>query len=200
MVLIALYQLLRLYLVWLQLQQDEIEVTDFYLTGYSLGAAQAAFVSHLDENRKVFHFRKVLMINPPVKLYTSALILDEMLHQNIPGGLDNFQTFFDEAFRAFSEVYRDGDFVNFSGDFLYAAYQKRQPPDSKLAALIGTSFRMSSANMIFTSDVFTNSGYIKPKNLVLSTSDSVTAYFKVAGRISFENYFQELLIHLHLQI
>lgn len=179
-------------LAWLQLQLDDIEVTDFYVTGYSLGAAQAAFVSHLDENRQVFNFRKVLMINPPVNLYTSALILDEMLHENIPGGLNNFQPFFDEVFQAFSEEYRQGDFVNFSGDFLYAAYQRRQPPDSKFAALIGLSFRLSAANMIFTSDVFTNSGYIKPKHLVLSPSDSVTDYFKVTGRISFENYFEEL--------
>ena len=64
--------------------------------------------------------------------------------------------------------------------------------DSSLAALVGLSFRQSSANMIFTSDVFTNSGYIKPKNLELSTSDSLTGYFKVANRVSFEDYFEEL--------
>jgi len=183
------YQVMSL--AWLQIQQDEIEVTDFYLTGYSLGAAQAAFVSHLDENRRLFNFKKVLMINPPVNLYTSALILDELLVNNIPGGLNNVQPFFDKVFGAFAEVYREGAFVNFSSGFLYAAYKDRQPDDSSLAALVGLSFRQSSANMIFTSDVFTNSGYIKPKNLELSTSDSVTGYFKVANRVSFKDYFEE---------
>jgi len=185
-----LYQVMSL--AWLQIQLDEIEVTDFYLTGYSLGAAQAAFVSHLDENRRLFNFKKVLMINPPVNLYTSALILDEMLVNNIPGGLNNVQSFFDQVFEAFAKVYREGASVNFSSGFLYAAYKDQEPDDSSLAALVGFSFRLSSANMIFTSDVFTNSGYIKPKNLELSTSDSLTDYFKVANRVSFKDYFEEL--------
>jgi phospholipid-binding lipoprotein MlaA len=46
--------------------------------------------------------------------------------------------------------------------------------------------------MIFTSDVLTNSGYIKPKNLILSSTDSVTDYFKVSARITFLDYFREM--------
>ncbi len=156
-----LYRVMRL--AWLDIQH-EIEVTEFYLTGYSLGAAQAAFVSQLDGEQDDFHFTKVLLINPPVSLYSSTSILDDMLANNIPGGTDKFPDFFDKVFHAFSEEYRHGEFVSFSGDFLYSAYKHRQPSDELLAALIGTSFRLSSANMIFTSDVLTNSGYIKPKN------------------------------------
>jgi len=47
-----LYRVMRL--AWLQVQ-DEVEVTDFYLTGYSLGAAQAGFVSKLDDEQGDFH-------------------------------------------------------------------------------------------------------------------------------------------------
>jgi hypothetical protein len=71
-----------------------VEVTDFFLTGYSLGAAQSAFVAKLDEEDKVFNFRKVLLVNPPVSLYNSVQILDKMLEENIPGGLDNFNAFY----------------------------------------------------------------------------------------------------------
>ena len=74
---------------------DRIEVSDYYVAGYSLGGAQAAFVSKLDEERGGFNFKKVLMINPPVSLYNSVNILDTMLAENIPGGLDNFNTQFD---------------------------------------------------------------------------------------------------------
>lgn len=184
-----LYRVMRL--AWLEIQH-EIKVTEFYLTGYSLGAAQAAFVSQLDEEQDDFHFTKVLLINPPVSLYTSTSILDDMLANNIPGGTDKFPDFFDRVFHAFSEEYRHGEFVNFSGDFLYSAYKNRQPSDGILAALIGTSFRLSSSNMIFTADVLTNSGYIKPKNLVLSATDSVTDYFKVSNRVTFLDYFREM--------
>ena len=184
-----LYRVMRL--AWMDIQ-TEIQVTEFYLTGYSLGAAQAAFVSQLDEEQKDFRFQKVLMINPPVSLYNSTSLLDEMLANNIPGGTEKFPDFFDRVFRAFSEVYQHGDFVSFGGDFLYAAYKDRQPADDILAALIGTSFRLSSANMIFTADVLTNSGYIKPKNLNLSTTDSLTNYYKVSARITFLDYFREM--------
>jgi phospholipid-binding lipoprotein MlaA len=119
-------------------------------------------------------------------------VILKTLPNNIPGGLNNIQPFFDQVFEAFAKVYQEGASVNFSSGFLYAAYKDQQPDDSSLAALVGLSFRQSSANMIFTSDVFTNSGYIKPKNLELSTSDSVTDYFKVANRVSFEDYFEEL--------
>ena len=68
-----LYRVMRL--AWLQIR-EEAEVTDFHLTGYSLGAAQAAFVSRLDDEQGDFQFRKVLMINPPVSLYNSTSILD----------------------------------------------------------------------------------------------------------------------------
>ena len=43
------------------------QVTSFNLTGYSLGGTNAAFVAKLDEDRKVFNFRKVLLLNPSVQ-------------------------------------------------------------------------------------------------------------------------------------
>ncbi len=187
-----LYRVMQL--AWHQVQ-DRIEVSQFFLTGYSLGASQAAFVSKLDEKKRVFNFQKVLLINPAVSLYTSAKILDDMFDQNIPGGKDNVQNvrnFMDRMFDAFSEVYQDEDFVDFSGDFLYTAYKEQKPPEERLEALIGLTFRISSSSMVFTSDVMTNSGYIKPKNLALSSTASLSDYGKVAFRVSFLDYFHEL--------
>ncbi len=62
------------------------EVTDFYVMGYSLGAFNSAFLSLLDEQKQTFNFKKVLLINPPVRLYSSISLLDRML-ENIPGAL-----------------------------------------------------------------------------------------------------------------
>ena len=70
-------------LAWEQVK-NRIKVKEFYLTGYSLGASQSAFVSKLDEEKRVFNFKKVLMINPSVSLYTSAKILDDMLLKVVP--------------------------------------------------------------------------------------------------------------------
>lgn len=180
-------------LAWQQVR-DCIEVSDFYLTGYSLGAAQAAFVGKLDDEKHLFNFKKILMINPPVSLYNSVTILDNMLEKNIPGGLDKFNEFFDSVFRGFSEVYREHDFINFNNEFLYAAYRDKNPTNERMAAIIGFSFRISSANMVFASDVMANSGFIVPKNVHLYRTSSLTDYAKVTFRVSFLDYFHELVV------
>ena len=180
--------------IW-QKHQKKMDVTDFYLTGYSLGAAQSAFIAKLDEQEKAFNFRKVLLINPPVSLYNSVLILDEMLELNIPGGMDNFNAFYERIINAFADVYANGENVEFNNDFLYRAYQYRKPQsDDPLEALIGISFRISSENMVFTTDVLTKAGYVVPKNLVLRRHDNVTDYTKVLGRLSFLDYFHGIFV------
>jgi hypothetical protein len=180
--------------IW-QKHQKKMEVTDFYLTGYSLGAAQSAFIAKRDEQEKVFNFRKVLLINPPVSLYNSVLILDELLDFNIPGGMDNFDAFYGRLVNAFADVYANGENVEFNNDFLYRAYEFKKPQsDDPLEALIGISFRISSANMVFTTDVLTKAGYVVPKNLVLRRHDNVTNYGKVLTRLSFLDYFHGIFL------
>lgn len=172
--------------------KDRIDVSEFYLTGYSLGAWQAAFVAHHDEKAQVFDFKKVLMINPPVSLFSSIRILDHMLLDNVPGGMAGLNDFFKRVFNSFVQVYRDHEFTNFGEDFLYRAYTTYEPGDEDLEALIGLSFRMSSSNMAFTSDIMSQSGYVVPKSLELTSTSSLTKYFDVGIRLSFEDYLSQL--------
>ncbi len=169
-------------MIWEDIK-GRVDVTEFHLTGYSLGAAQAAFAAKLDEERRSFDFSKVYMINPPVSLYNSVDILDRMLEDNIPGGLNNFNSFWTEAMRNFTEVYKDSDVIEFNNEFLYEIYRRKNPPDDRMAAVIGMSFRISSMNMFFTTDVMTNAAYIVPGNLALSSYDPLSDYFKVYARI-----------------
>ncbi len=185
--------------IWAE-HKDELEVTDFHVTGYSLGGANSAFVARLDEQRQVFNFKKVLMINPPVSLYSSVGILDRMLDDNIPGPVaPDFDTFLDRIMRRFTEVYAANDDVNFNDEFLYQIYQVnieegRKARAEDLEALIGTSFRLSSANMIAAADFAAQRGFIIPKNHQFSMTESTTPYFKVAGRTSFVDYIDEMYV------
>jgi pimeloyl-ACP methyl ester carboxylesterase len=174
---------------WKEVQGD-IEVSSFHLGGYSMGASQAAFVAKLDEERKVFNFRKVLMINPPVSLYSSATSIEEMMKQ-IPGGAKKQGIFFNRMLSKFSEFYRYGNFVAINDDFLYAIYTERLFYPEETAGLIGITYRINLAGMIFASDVMTNSGYVVPKNRVLSPTDSIADYFLVSTHLSFLDYFNE---------
>ena len=63
--------------------------------------------------------------------------------------------------------------------------------EEEAGGIIGLAFRISSAGMIFSSDVMTNGGYVVPKNRVLNSSDSLSDYFRVSIHLSFLNYFDE---------
>jgi pimeloyl-ACP methyl ester carboxylesterase len=174
---------------WKRVEGD-IEVSSFNLCGYSLGATQAAFVARLDEERRVFNFRKVLMINPSVSLYSSVTRIEELLRQ-IPGGPKKEGIFFNKMLSKFSQFYHYGNFVAINDDFLYAIYTEHLLSQAETAGLIGLTFRINLAGMIFASDVMTNSGYVVPKNRVLSPTASLDDYFLVSTHLSFFNYFNE---------
>ena len=187
-----LYRVMEL--AWEKVGGD-IEVSDFYLTGYSLGAAQAAFVSLLDEKRRLFDFKKVLMLNPPVSLFNSVQILDDLLVENIPGGPEKFREFFEGFFAVISEYYGETQKLDLTDpDFLYNVYKFHPPKDTTLAAIVGLAFRLTSSGMIFTSDVMTGGGFILPKGAALTTGTSLTDFFIVANQTSFEDYFYEYFL------
>lgn len=182
-----LYRVMEL--AWQQIKGD-VEVSGFLLGGYSMGASQAAFVARLDEERRVFNFRRVLMINPPVSLYSSARSIEDLLKQ-IPGGAKKQGIFFNRMLSRFSHYYRYGNFVAIDEDFLYAIYTEKLFSKPETAGLIGLTYRVGLAGMIFSSDVMTNSGYVVPKNRILSSTDSTFDYFLVSTHLSFYDYFNE---------
>jgi pimeloyl-ACP methyl ester carboxylesterase len=176
--------------------RDDIEVSAFHLAGYSLGGTQAAFVSQLDEEAKVFNFSRVLMINPAVSLYNSATRLDSLLDRNVPGGAAGAGEFLREQMNRLAQIYSASDFVKFDNEFLYNIYRNApEPPrENNLAALIGISFRISAVNMMFATDVMTRSGFVVPKEIELDNNDPLDDYFRTLTYISFARYLDELLL------
>jgi pimeloyl-ACP methyl ester carboxylesterase len=175
--------------IWAEIG-PKMEVTSFNLTGYSLGGTNAAFVSLLDEEKKVFNFRKVLLINPSVQIYNSISKLDRYL-ENIPGGVDNFNRMFNKIVNQIGAAYKKSTTVSFSPDLVFEAFKDNPPSNEELAALIGISFRLSSSALVFTSDVMTNYGFIKPANLILTRNTSMDDYAQVSLRVGFTDYFHE---------
>jgi hypothetical protein len=174
--------------------EKTIEVTDFFLTGYSLGGAQSAFISRLDDQEKKFNFKKVLMINPPVSLYDSAVKLDKMLENNIPGGMDNFAAFYDQLMKNVASSYKYGDAVDLNYGFFYNAFNDVLPSQGEEKAVIGLSFRISAASLFFVSDVMTNAGFVVPPNINLTKTTSLTDYFKITARAGGFGFYVENIL------
>ena len=176
-------------------EHPELKVSDYNLIGYSLGASQAAFVARIDEQQKAIGFKKVLMINPPLNLFHSVKLLDQMLTAHIPGGVDNFNAFFKNFMKNVTQFHQDNQKLNLTGEeFFYEAYRNKKPSDSFMQALIGIAFRMSSSDMVFVTDVFNNLGYLVPKNTVLTETTSLTRYSKASRRLGFNDYVNEIYL------
>jgi hypothetical protein len=93
-----------------------------------------------------------------------------------------------------SNVSQTGEAFDFTNeDLRLDVYNKTHPSDDQLATIIGLSFRLTAADMVFTSDVMRHSGYIFPKNKPFTTSTDLNPYLAVAVRTGFGDYLNEVL-------
>ncbi|MDU8208387.1 serine/threonine protein kinase [Pseudomonas syringae pv. actinidiae] len=175
-------------------QQAQLPVTDYYLTGYSLGALNAAFVSKLDETRRSFNFKKVLLLNPPVNLYTSISNLDKLVQTNVKG-INNTTTFYELVLAKLTRYFRQKGYIDLNDALLFDFQQSKQHlTNEQMAMLIGTSFRFSSADIAFTSDLINRRGLIIPPKFPISEGTSLTPFLKRALHCDFDCYLTEQVI------
>ncbi|RJG09991.1 serine/threonine protein kinase [Pseudomonas cavernicola] len=175
-------------------QHPKLEITDFYLTGYSLGALDAAFVSHLDETRRSFNFKKVLLLNPPVNLYTSITNLDRLVQTEVKG-INDSTTFYELVLGKLTRYFQQKGYIDLNDALLFDFQQSKQHlSNEQMAMLIGTSFRFSSADIAFTSDLINRRGLITPPNYPITESTSLTPFLRRALLCDFDCYIGEQLV------
>lgn len=185
-----LYTLMR----WVKEDVEKTsKVSSYSVTGYSLGGLHSAFLAKRDQQDKVFNFAKVLVINPPVDLYNSALVFDSWL-ADTAGTKQSPQQAVTKFIDSFSEFYRTNHIGRLDSEVLYRFFDTMQASDEELKQIIGVGFRITASSMIFTSDVCLGAGYVVPADRKLETNDPLLPYFSAASRISFEQYFDEFLL------
>jgi hypothetical protein len=172
--------------------EREFAITGYDLAGYSLGATEAAFVAQLDDLRRSFGFARVLLINPPVDVARAAQVLDRLFAAHIRS-LADFNHLFNQLMQLFSQFYEPGEQAVFSDELVYEIYRRQPPPDGTLEALIGTAFRLTSINLLFTADVMADLGVLVAPDHRLGITASLTPYFKAATLLDFEYYARRVL-------
>lgn len=174
----------------------DLEVSEFHLTGYSLGALHAAFVSELDKTRRSFEFKRVLMLNPPVNLYTSVSNLDRLVQARVEG-VNNSTNFYELVLGKLTRYFRQHGFIDLNDAMLFDFQQSRQGlSDEQMAMLIGASFRFSVADIAFTSDLINKRGLITPPGYPIRENTVLTPFFKRALQCDFDCYIDEQLMPL----
>lgn len=173
---------------------EQAEVTGYGLTGWSLGATQAAFIAAHDAQAKVFGFSRVMLLNPAVDVWASVQRMDALLTRNLEGGIDGVPAFVARGLGGLKQLYGSGEPLRFNEDFLYRAYVSQSLDDSDIAAVVGLAFRLSLANMAFAADVITDADAIVPRDIELGPYDSMDRYIERAFRMSFGEYIDRLLL------
>ena len=175
-------------------QHHKLPVTEYHLTGYSLGALNDAFDSQPDVTRRSFNFKRVLLLNPPVNLYTSITNLDRMVQTRVEG-IDNSTTFYELVLGKLTRYFQNKGYVDINDALLYDFQSStEQLSDEQMAMLIGAAFRFSSADIAFTSDLINRRGLITPINYPISEGTSLTPFFRRALQCNFDCYLTEQLI------
>jgi hypothetical protein len=78
------------------------------------------------------------------------------------------------------------------------AYRRMRPSEDQLAAVIGLAFRLAAANLVLTSDVMTQAGYLFPRNRRFLSTTPMSDYLAVALRTSLLDYFDDMLADQYL--
>ena len=177
---------------------SKIEITDYYLTGYSLGGLNAAFLSQLDDRVGAIGFSKVLLINPPVNLLTSVTNLtdivtgDEYLERT---GSRSLKAFFDPVLQRLSDYYKREGRLDLTGDAMYRITEGVGLSDFDLRMLVRVAFAFSTADMVFVSDMLNQYGFVVPKGQRVSLVQSNNnVWFRRSASWTFVDYFRLMLL------
>ena len=167
--------------------KDQVEVTDFYIMGYSLGGTNAAFVSYIDETEKFFNFKRVFIVNPAVELYDSAIKLDKYLNDYTGGKSAGIEKLLNTTLSRLKGGLTN-EYANIGADTIYNIVKRDFLSDEEKKAYIGLAFRLTANDLNFLSDILTKSGVYTKTTVKLTKFTNMRPYLKGVNFASFEDY------------
>ena len=171
--------------------KDQVEVTDFYIMGYSLGGSNAAVLSYIDEKEKAFNFKRVFMVNPPVNLYDSAVKLDKYLDDYTVCKSAGIEKLLNTTLAKIKGGLTS-EYANIGADTIYNIVKGDILSDSEKKAYIGLAFRLASTDLNFISDFITKSHIYTKNPEKVDKYTNMKEYFKAVNFATFEDYVNKI--------
>ncbi|PHI13456.1 serine/threonine protein kinase [Fusobacterium polymorphum] len=171
--------------------KDQVDVTDFYIMGYSLGGANAAVLSYIDEKEKAFNFKRVFMVNPPVELYDSAVKLDKYLDDYTGGKSAGIEKLLNTTL-AKVKGGLTSEYANIGADTIYNIVKGDILSDAEKKAYIGLAFRLASTDLNFISDFITKSHIYTKNPEKVNKFTNMKEYFKAVNFATFGDYVNKI--------
>ena len=171
--------------------KNQVEVTDFYIMGYSLGGSNAAVLSYIDEKEKAFNFKRVFMVNPPVNLYDSAVKLDKYLDDYTGGKSAGIEKLLNTTLAKVKSGLTS-EYANIGADTIYNIVKGDILSDTEKKAYIGLAFRLASTDLNFISDFITKSHVYTKNPEKVNKFTNMKEYFKAVNFATFEDYVNKI--------
>lgn len=171
--------------------KDQVDVTDFYIIGYSLGGTNAAVLSYIDEKEKAFNFKRVFMVNPPVELYDSAVKLDKYLDDYTGGKSAGIEKLLNTTL-ARVKGGLTSEYANIGADTIYEIVKGDILSETEKKAYIGLAFRLTSTDLNFISDFITKSHIYTKNPEKVNKFTNMKEYFKAVNFATFEDYVNKI--------
>ena len=171
--------------------KDQVDVTDFYIMGYSLGGTNAAVLSYIDEKEKAFNFKRVFMVNPPVELYDSAVKLDKYLDEYTGGKSTGIEKLLNSTLARLKGSLTS-EYANIGADTIYEIVKGDILSEAEKKAYIGLAFRLTSTDLNFISDFITKSHVYTKNPEKVNKFTNMKEYFKAVNFATFEDYVNKI--------
>lgn len=177
-------------------EEENLEISDIYLTGYSMGASHSAVLSYLDSKYKKFNFKRVFLVNPSVNLYYSATALDGMLINNINSRKDIGPLVQNAVEKLKSNI--SASDLKITEESIYAIFQKHELSNKEMQSLIGLAFNLTSIDINYLVDQLNNTHVYSDTEPGKFTN--MYPYFKSINFATFSDYLERLAYPYYAQV
>jgi hypothetical protein len=177
----------------------KVRITDIDLLGYSLGGANAAIVKSIDTVEGKLKIHRVVMINPPVSLFSSVGRLDKLFAAYIGSGGTGVEQLYRRLYAQLANFYRASDRVEIDENFMLGAAAATLKTDAEFSAAISLTFRTDLVNMFFCGDLYAKTGVVIDPEHPPKVSDSLEEMQRVLRDKPFGEYFTGVFAPYYLK-
>jgi hypothetical protein len=177
----------------------KVKITDIDVLGYSLGGANAAIVKSIDAKEGRLKIHRVVMIDPPVSLFSSIGRLDKLFAASIGTGDDAIDNLYRRLYAELANLYRASDRVEIDEDFILGAAASVLRTDAEFSAAIALSFRIDLVNVFFAGDLYAGTGVVVDPKHPPKVGDSLEETQRILRNKPFSEYFTQVFAPYYLK-
>jgi pimeloyl-ACP methyl ester carboxylesterase len=177
----------------------KVRITDIDLLGFSLGGANAAIVKSIDSSEGKLKIHRVVMINPPVSLFSSVGRLDRLFSATIGPGEMGVELLYRRLYAQIANLYRASDRLQLDQNFILSAAAVTLKTDAEFSQAIALTYRLQLVDMFFIGDLYAKTGAVIDPERQPKVGDSLEDIQRDLRAKPFADYFTKVFAPYYLK-